>query len=118
MQVPPWGNPAERKSAPNLSPRSPKTPQVQLNEQSWVGRNLAAPPDLDKRNQRIKIYWLHSGPGLFSSRMMSISLFLSSNLFLFSSPGLFSSLLLSSSLSLFSILGLTICRMLFSPQVF
>ena len=96
MQVPPWGNPAERKSAPNLSPRSPKTPQVQLNEQSWVGRNLAAPPDLDKRNQRIKIYWLNRLPGLFSSRMKSsIPLFWSIKLVLFSSLRLCSSLLLS-----------------------
>ena len=43
---------------------------------------------------------------MFSSRGLSSSLFLSSNLFLFTSPGLFSSLLLSSSLFLFSILGL------------
>ena len=54
---------------------------------------------------------------LFSSLMLSSSLFLSSNLYLSSSPGLFSSLMMSSSLFLFSSLMLSSSLMLFLKKL-
>ena len=50
--------------------------------------------------------------------MLSIHLFLSSNLSLSSSPGLFSSLMMSSSLFLFTNPGLFSSLTLFSPRGF